>query len=237
MTGRERILAVLERRSPDRIPFEIGGTDCSGVHVIPYKGLKSHFGLDDSPVACGCLTQLIAEFDEEIREALEVDAETLSFGSKETKIWKAPFGVNLIVPAEFRVEDLEDGSSIARNPQGTVYSKRAADACYFDPFGVPLAGITSADELSDFDALFERWDYSYVYDEPIDELAARAKAQYESTDRAVVALWRMHYIQTGQIMRGYEQFLIDLMIDQDLAHALMQKLHQVYLKRTDAFLI
>ena len=236
MTGRERILAVLDRKPVDRIPFDIGGTDCSSVHVLPYRELRKHFGLPDGSVKCGCLIQLIAELDDEMKDRLEVDAEPLSFGPLETKIWKTPFGVDLEVPSKFGVEELPDGSSVVKNAEGTVYSKRAADAYYFDPVGVPLAALTSSEELSDFDALFERWDYSYVYDEPVEALAARAKRQYESTDRAVVALWRLHYLQAGQIMRGYEQFLVDLMVEQDLAHALLRKLHDVYMRRVDVLL-
>ena len=50
MTGRERILATLDRQKPDCIPFEIGGTDCSSVHVIPYKKLRARLGLADGPI-------------------------------------------------------------------------------------------------------------------------------------------------------------------------------------------
>jgi uroporphyrinogen decarboxylase len=46
----------------------------------------------------------------------------------------------------------------------------------------------------------------------------------------------MHYLQAGMLMRGYEQFLVDLMVEKDLTHALLSKLHQVYLDRVDAFL-
>ncbi|NQT13045.1 MAG: hypothetical protein HQ582_09875, partial [Planctomycetes bacterium] len=38
------------------------------------------------------------------------------------------------------------------------------------------------------------------------------------------------------LMRGYEQFLIDIMVDKDLAHALLAKLHQAYLERIDRFM-
>jgi uroporphyrinogen decarboxylase len=165
-----------------------------------------------------------------------VDAEVLGFGAQAIKIWKAPFGVDLVVPAKFNVETLADGANVVKNAQGEVYSQRSANAYYFDPVGTPLAGIASAAELKNFDALFERWDYAAVYDEPLDKLAARAQKQYRATDRAVVALWRMHYLQAGQLMRGYEQFMVDLMIDKDLAHAILRKLHEVYLRRTDALL-
>ena len=78
--------------------------------------------------------------------------------------------------------------------------------------------------------LFDRWDYSYVYDEPLERSRRRAKRQYESTDRAVVALWRMHYLQAGQLLRGFEQFFVDLLADRDLAHALFGRLHRAYMR-------
>jgi len=236
MTSRQRVLATLNRQPPDMIPFEIGGTDCSSVHLIAYKRLRERLGLPDGPIRCGCLTQLVAQPDADVMDALGVDVEALWFGSRRTKVWKTPFGVDLIVPELFDVEDLPDGSSVVRNPQGVVYAKRAADAYYHDPVGTPLAEINSAAELDQFDSLFERWDYSYTYDEPLEAMAERARRQYESTERAVVTLWRLHYLQAGMLMRGYEQFLVDLVVNKDLAHALLAKLHQVYMERIDSLL-
>jgi len=236
MTGRERILATLDRQKPDCTPFEIGGTDCSAVHVIAYKKLRERMGLGDGPIQCGCLIQLVAQNDAEVMDALGVDAEVLWFGSQETKVWHTPFGVDLVVPERFDVEDLPDGSSVVRNPQGVAYAKRAAGAYYHDPVGPPLAHVTSPGELDQYDGLFQRWDFSYVYDEPLEALAARARRQYEATDRAVLSMWRLHYLQAGMIMRGYEQFLVDLAANRDLADALLARLHQAYVDRVDAFL-
>lgn len=236
MTPRERVLATLNRQKADCIPFDIGGTDCSSVHVIPYQKLRELLGFGDGPIRGGCLIQLVAQTDRPVMDALGTDVEALWFGSQRTKLWKTPFGVELIVPERFDVKDLPDGSSVVRNPQGAIYARRAADAYYHDPVGNPLANVTSPAELDQYDALFERWDFSYVYDEPMEDLAARAKMQYESTDRAVVTLWRMHYLQAGMLMRGYEQFLVDLMANKDLAHALLGKLHQAYLRRIEMFL-
>lgn len=236
MTPRQRVLATLNRQKPDCIAFDIGGTDCSSIHVIPYQKLRARMGFGDGPIQAGCLIQLVAQTDRPVMDALGTDAEALWFGSQRTKLWKTPFGVELVVPERFGVEDLPDGSSVVRNAQGTVYAKRAADAYYHDPVGNPLAGVTSPAELDQYDALFDHWDFSYVYDEPMEDLARRAQRQYEATDRAVVTLWRMHYLQAGMLMRGYEQFLMDLVADKDLTHALFGKLHQAYLRRIDRFL-
>lgn len=236
MTGRERILATLSRQSADCTPYDLGGTDCSAVHVLTYNKLRALLGLPVGIVRCGCLSQLVAAMDRDIQDTLQVDAECLFFGSRATKVWKTPFGPELVVPARFGVEDLEDGSSVVRNEAGTVTARRARDAYYFDPASTPLAGVTGATQLDSFGPLFDRWDYSYVYDEPLGALADRAKRQYEATDRAVVALWRCHYLQAGQLMRGFEQFFVDLAEAPDLVHAILDRLHDAYLGRLDAFL-
>jgi uroporphyrinogen decarboxylase len=236
MTPRERVMAVLDRRKPDTIPLDIGGTDCSSIHAIAYKRLRERMGFGVGPIDCGCLIQLIARTDADVMDALGVDVEVLWFGSKRTKLWKTPFGVDLVVPEAFNVEDLPDGSSVVRDSRGVPYAVRAADAYYHDPVGTPLGDVKSAADLDRHDALFDRWDYSSVYDEPLDAMGRRARLQYQATDRAVMTLWRMHYLQTGMLMRGYERFLMDLMVDKDLAHALLDKLHQVYLARIDTFL-
>ncbi len=192
-------------------------------------------GLSDGPIRCGCLIQLVAASGADMAAALGTDVEALWFGSLKTKVWRTPFGLELIVPERFAVEDRSDGSSVVTNARGEVQFRRARDAYYFDPVAPALAGIASARELDRFDELFERWDFSPVYDEPLDALARRARAQYEATDRAVVTLWRMHYNQAGQLLRGFERFFVDLVENKDLVHAIMQKLHEVYLRRVDAF--
>ena len=236
MNGRQHILRILSRQPVDRPAFDLGGTDCSGIHVLTYQRLRQRLGLPEMPIRCGCLSQLVAVPDADFLDALGVEAEALWFGARETKPWHTPFGITLVVPKAFGVEDLPDGSSVARSARGAIYARRAANAYYFDPAAPPLASVKSAGDLGQFDELLERWDYSAVYDEPLDALAARARKQYQSTDRAVVALWRMHYLQAGQILRGFEQFFVDMVSDRELAHAFLGRLHRVYLKRADAFL-
>ena len=236
MTGRERVLATLNRQPVDRIAFDIGGTTCSGIHAVAHHKLRRFMGLPDRPMRCGCITQLIAQVDDDFQDALGCDAELLSFGSRETRIWPTPFGLDLVVPKLFDAEELADGSSVLKNRSGTPYARRARDAYYFDPVGCPLAKLTSPQELNVFDAVFERWDYPYVYDEPIDALAQRARRRYESTDRAVVAPWQLHYLQAGQLFRGYEQFFLDLAADKDFAHAILGKVHEAYMRRLDLLL-
>ncbi len=118
MNGRQRILRILNRQTVDRPAFDLGGTDCSGIHVLAYGRLRKRLGLPEKPIRCGCLSQLVAVPDADFLDALGVEAEALWFGSRETKLWQTPFGIDLVVPKAFAVEDLPDGSSVVRNAAG-----------------------------------------------------------------------------------------------------------------------
>ena len=106
MTSRERVLAVLNRKTPDRIPFDIGGTGCSSIHIIAYKRFRDYLGLPSKSIKCACLIQLIAELDDDVREMLRIDTESLMFGSQDMKIWETPFGPDLIIPQKFDIQKL-----------------------------------------------------------------------------------------------------------------------------------
>ena len=44
MTPRERILASINHREPDRVPVDLGSTPSSGISAIAYSRLKEHLG-------------------------------------------------------------------------------------------------------------------------------------------------------------------------------------------------
>jgi uroporphyrinogen decarboxylase len=52
----------------------------------------------------------------------------------------------------------------------------------------------------------------------------------------VVACWRLHYLQAGQLLRGYEQFMVDLLTDEPMVRAIYDRLHAVYMARARRFL-
>ncbi|HEB78505.1 MAG TPA: methyltransferase, partial [Methylothermaceae bacterium] len=42
MTSRERILASVRHREPDRVPVDLGSTPSSGISAIAYHNLKEY---------------------------------------------------------------------------------------------------------------------------------------------------------------------------------------------------
>ena len=42
MTSRERVMAAVNHKTPDRCPLDLGSTPSSGISAIAYNNLKKH---------------------------------------------------------------------------------------------------------------------------------------------------------------------------------------------------
>jgi hypothetical protein len=45
MTSKERVMAALSHREPDRVPMDFGSTGVTGIHVSCVANLRDYFGL------------------------------------------------------------------------------------------------------------------------------------------------------------------------------------------------
>ena len=48
--SRERIIAALNHKQPDRVPIDFGGTAVTGMHVSCFAALRDYYGLEKHPV-------------------------------------------------------------------------------------------------------------------------------------------------------------------------------------------
>ena len=46
-----------------------------------------------------------------------------------------------------------------------------------------------------------------------------------------------HFLAAGQLLRGYDNFLVDLMVNKPPAHAILERLAEVYRRRTEEYLM
>ena len=77
MNGRERILAALNHQEPDRVPFDLGSTQVTGIHTVAYRGLRERLGLAAvTPTMCDYI-QGLAMPDEDLLDHLSVDVRGL----------------------------------------------------------------------------------------------------------------------------------------------------------------
>jgi len=73
ITSRERMLATLDHREPDRVPYHLGSTYTTGIHHLAYAALRRHLGLPGD----GRIMDIrlgLGFVDDDIRDLLGVDA-------------------------------------------------------------------------------------------------------------------------------------------------------------------
>ena len=103
MTSRERVLAALNHREPDRIPIDCSGHRSSGISAILYPKLRQYLGLPSRPVRVYDIVQQVAILDDDVLEYFGIDTIELGRGfalrDEDWAPWVLPDGTLCEVPA------------------------------------------------------------------------------------------------------------------------------------------
>ena len=235
MTSSERVVKTLKRETPDRIPLDLGGTESSGLTAIAYRKLRQHLGLSQRLPRVFDTTQQLALIDDELLDRFEIDVVPLHLEPASWKPGELSDGSPCEVPARWSPVREANGDLVVRNDAGETVARMPADGFYFEPAFAPLASVSDASELDAHAEEIASFDWPFYADESLDDYAARAR-QLADSGRAVCAVFGMHFLAAGQILRGYENAMVDLVVNKPLVHALMERLLEAYCERCDRLL-
>jgi len=214
--SRERVKAALSHREPDRIPFDLGGSRMTGIHVRAYAGLRAALGLPPVDVRVGDLTQQLAEVDTDVRDLLGCD-------------------VRLVGPrsaAGYRRELVEEGGYLSFIDEWGVGRRMPSDGgLYYDSFGAPLGGEVDAAIIAAFPWPDAADPGRYV------GMADAARQIAEGEGRAVFVGSICGGLSEGLFkMRGFEDGYMDLAAEPERARQLMEKILEIKLAYWDRVL-
>ena len=77
MNSRQRILTSLNHQEPDRIPFDLGSCQVTGIHVVAYRNLRQALGLPEFKLKLCDAVQRLAAIDEDFGRQLGIDTRGL----------------------------------------------------------------------------------------------------------------------------------------------------------------
>lgn len=207
MTSRERVLKTIRHEEPDRLPIDFGGMASTGIMAIAYDRLKKHLGIKGGEVRVFDMGQQLAEVEPEILSHFGVDVISLGNSLGEApglwKPWKLPNGVDCKIPVgvDLRPDEENGGWLIWENE--LPMQRMSPSSLYFCEAIHPLAGLTTAEEL-------QYVPRPIISDEELKFLEARAKALYQHTDFAIMASFGGSILETGNSLRGFTRFMMDL---------------------------
>ena len=141
MNSRERILASISHKEPDRVPIDLGGTPVTGISAIAYYNLKQHLGINSGQVKVYDLMQQLAIPEKYILDLFEVDV--LDIGrtfNTQDEDWYDIYvnGYDLQYPNWLRPLHNPDDSYDILHSDGTILARMTRDALVFDQMYYPF---------------------------------------------------------------------------------------------------
>jgi uroporphyrinogen decarboxylase len=240
MTSRERVLAALNHRQPDRVPIDFSGHRSSGISAIVYPRLRKYLGLSPRPIRVYDIIQQLAIVDEDVLDRFSVDTIELGRGfaldDESWSPWTLPDGTPCLVPA-WTQPQRDDGRWVIRSQTGTVLAHMPDGALYFEQTCFPFA---EGDDLEAVSAVLgeSMWTVIASPPGPVDDqtLAEGAKRLRKKTNRAIIGLFGGNLFELGQFLYRNDLFMMLLAGEPKHAHRFLDKLVEIHLANLERFL-
>lgn len=236
MNRRERVLAALNHKEPDRVPIDLGGSDSSGITAIAYNNLKSYLGLKGGKTRVFDPYQQIVDVEEELLELVKSDARSIMIQPRSWKPWKLPDGSDCEIPEKWNPRHREDGSQVVLNKRGEIMAIMPSTGLYFEPVYAALRDCQSVDDLDYHMDDIVSFDLPVYLDQTFEEMAETARQIRRRSDYLLAGgNFAAHVLASSQILRGWDVFLLDLLERPVFAEALMDRLVDAYCERFDRY--
>ena len=197
MTSKERMLAALSHREPDRVPIDLNGTIVTALTRVAYENLRAYLGLPtDSSIEVSHFAMDTVRAKEDLLAHYGIDTRAIGMG--------VPFG--------FREQIMPDGTLY---DEYRIRWRRAS--WYWDVVEHPLADKTLV-ELpgAAWPDEHDRGRYRGMRE--------RAMQSFGTTEPClVVDISGLGPFEGGCFLRGHGNFCTDLYVDPSYAEAVMDK--------------
>jgi uroporphyrinogen decarboxylase len=200
MTHRERVMAALSHRRPDKVPIDLGSTRDSSVVVEGYERLAERFGVGAGAALTSRMMRVV-DIDERILRGLDIDTR----------------GVFPAGPPDQMM-----GDRGYRDEWG-VERTRPDGAFYYDQVKYPLAGPIGVQDIARY-----RWP-DPQNPVRIRGLRERIREIRAGTDCAIVLNLPSAFVHTSQYLRGFEDWFVDIAADLRLSCYLFDAVLEVSL--------
>ncbi|MGD9518356.1 MAG: uroporphyrinogen decarboxylase family protein [Armatimonadota bacterium] len=215
MTSRERLRTALDHCEPDRVPFDLGTTPVTGIHVRAYQALVEVLGLDvPEPTLVDPVQQLAAP-DERVLAALGADLRST--------LLRLPYRTLDNPWQDERYIYFEDEWGLTRRMP-------REEGLYFDLCGHPLRGVQSVSEVET-----HRWP------DPVAslnrDLLQQVVDELDQSGYGVVTRgYGAGFLELLLWLQGYEDGYVNLLANPAVTDAILDKILEIKLSYAQAVL-
>jgi uroporphyrinogen decarboxylase len=211
-----RVKKALSHEETDRPPADLGSTCNTSITKIAYRNLRAHIGLlsEYKPKFLSEDMQVV-EVEEPIRKRFQIDT----------------IGVHANPPDVDRSIRFSEDRFMDEWGIKYMAARRNGEILYYDIEESPLSTVETLKDIEN-----RNWPDP---DDPGRTRGLREKAArlYRSTDYALVGhMGDTSIFQACTMIRGMEQFLTDLVINKEFAHALLERVLEIQSIKMKKFL-
>lgn len=205
----ERVIKALEHKEPDRVPFDLGTTAGSGIHVKTYKRLLKYLGKNDiRDIEILDKFEKLAIIDDEISDILGIDT----------------VGIFPDFPV-IELSDKEDkGYHYYRDRWNILFRIPKIGGNYLDIYQFPLSDIDTIADLKNY-----KWPSPYYSFDKIEEKIDKWDER-ENKKALVYVNMECGIFEFGLRLRGFEDFLMDVYSNSKYACYLMDRILELKMK-------
>lgn len=216
MNSRERILAAVGHREADRVPIDFGGSMVTSIHKRGLDNLKAYLNINadkETEIARG--RSLVAKVDTEVQDALGVDARMLIVNSPDGWIESS--------------EQVKSGRQF--DEWGMEWEIRPGIDNY-DIISTPLGGPDVSLETVKSMRWPDPTDLSFLKG-----FRERAESlRKNSPDKAIIANLAMQIHTQSYFLRGFEDYLMDMVRNPQLIEAILDRVTEIFVARSKAIM-
>jgi len=227
MTSRERVAKAVNFEEPDRVPIDLGSMGATSISAAAYDQLKRRMGIY-TPTKTHAPMMILAQLELTVIERLNIDvlpldALSATWADKDASegIEKNLFcGTTVHFPPGTNISEEPDGSWVLNSKTGEAFARMPKDGYYFDFIRSTMGGTRI-----DPKAFQPR---TFVPDEELDQISARAKFLFNNTDKAILgwgaslSLVGLSALLSDNITQGsLDQWLYMLVAEKETANEMM----------------
>jgi len=212
MTSRERVRCALNHEEPDRVPIFFGASGATTIHIDGYEKLKAYLGFNSNTEVMSKAMKF-AYVSDEIMKHVGADGWPVNAGPLQSSLCEVISDKAFIDAWGVKWEE---------EPNGMYFCP-----CYTNP---PLSIDMTIDDVEN-----RIWpDVASL--SRFECLKEKTKELYENTDYALVANIGTTLCELIYNMRGMSNWMMDLVANQEFAHALLEKITELRVLEVKEFL-
>ncbi|MBW7996845.1 MAG: hypothetical protein FVQ81_09840 [Candidatus Glassbacteria bacterium] len=221
MNSRDRVIAAVEHRTPDRVPVDFGASRQTGIMAGAYSGLKQYLGIESGETFVFDLYQMLAEIEAPVRERMGSDVVALrnlegalgvpNVGRKD---WSLADGTPVTVSGAFQPVEDEKGDLFIVGSNGEKIAQMPSGGLYFDRL-LKGPGAAHVDP--------EQWCIPALPEENLRYLQDQAEFWRANSDYAVIGELPAVELFYGLGHCGFDDWMVSLITEQEYVRELYEK--------------